>query len=370
MTDKKEWLLLFVRKFREILDSDGYREYREFFPAFCNTPYLSIELLEVHDKEGEHDGNIISFYSSEYGDQVKIVEQEKSFWGSFFKGVTYGLEYLTDYISKSGDLTNIQAFRKYYEFNQNYSTNFSLKEFRNSIDLPLNFLEQDVTNFIKKLIDKEILSKLKILTNNHLYEKAIFRISLLKVDEINEIIEFLDSEWSEIEESTKCEKFTKIFYVLGFEVIPIENLLSHRNFKDLNNLSHPELIAYDPNSNYILLFEELAKFDKKYLYKKDAVQKIIVRFNNLFYIENRKIDYLIITSEEISIDLNHYDYKYRVILKKTFTDLLKQVFNKELNQINIPENFQIRYNVIRLINSIKTLNYNNNNKREYNIIKD
>lgn len=370
MTDKKEWLLLFVRKFREILDSDGYREYREFFPAFCNTPYLSIELLEVYDKEGKHDGNIISFYSSEYGDQVKIVEQEKSFWGSFFKGVTYGLEYLTDYISKSGDLTNIQAFRKYYEFTQNYSTNFSLKEFRNSIDLPLNFLEQDVTNFIKKLIDKEILSKLKILTNNHLYEKAIFRISLLKVDEINEIIEFLDSEWSEIEESTKCEKFTKIFYVLGFEVIPIENLLSHRNFKDLNNLSHPELIAYDPNSNYILLFEELAKFDKKYLYKKDAVQKIIVRFNNLFYIENRKIDYLIITSEEISIDLNHYDYKYRVILKKTFTDLLKQVFNKELNQINIPENFQIRYNVIRLINSIKTLNYNNNNKREYNIIKD
>jgi hypothetical protein len=357
MGDKKEWLLLFVQKFREILDSDGYREYREFFPAFCNTPYLSIELLEVYNKKGEHDGNIISFYSSEYGDQVKIVEQEKSFWGSFFKGVTYGLEYLTDYISKAGDLTNIQAFQKYYEYNQNLLTNFSLKEFRNSIGLPLNFLKQEVTSFIKELIDKEILSKLKILTNNHLYEKAIFRISLLKVDEINEIIEFLDSDWSEIEESTKCEKFAKIFYIFGFEVIPIENLLSHRNYKDLNNLSHPELIAYDPNSNYILLFEELAKFDKKFLYKKDTVQKIIVRFNNLFYIENRKIDYLTITSEEISIDLDHYNYKYRVILKKTFTDLLKKVFNKELNHIDIPENFQIRFDVVRLINSLKTLNY-------------
>ncbi len=141
--------------------------------------------------------------------------------------MTYGLEYLTDYISQAGDLTNIQAFRKYYEYTQNYLTNFSLKEFRNSIDLPLNFLEQDVTSFIKKLIDKEILSKLKILTNNHLYERAIFRISLLKVAEINEIIEFLDSDWSKIEESTKCEKFAKIFYILGFEVIPIENLLSH-----------------------------------------------------------------------------------------------------------------------------------------------
>jgi len=66
--------------------------------------------------------------------------------------------------------------------------------------------------------------------------------------------------------------------------------------------------------NYILLFEELAKFDKKYLYKKDNVQKIIARFNSLFYIENRKIDYLIITSEEISIDLDHYNYKYRKIV--------------------------------------------------------
>ena len=56
--------------------------------------------------------------------------------------------------------------------------------------------------------------------------------------------------------------------------------------------------------------------------------------------ENRKIDYLIITSEEISIDLNHYDYKYRVILKKTFTDLLKQVFNKDTQKWETKRNKQ------------------------------
>jgi len=139
--------------------------------------------------------------------------------------------------------------------------------------------------------------------------------------------------------------------------------LDHRNFKDLNNLSHPELIAYDPNSNYILLFEELAKFDKKYLYKKDTVQKIVVRFNYFFYLENRKIDYLIITNEEISIDLDHYNYQYRVLLKDAFTNLLKQVFNEELNQKDISENLQFRFNLVRLINSLKSLKYSNTAKR-------
>jgi len=115
MEDKKKWLFSFVRNFREILDSEEYREYREFFPAFCNTPYLSIEHLEVYNKQGEHNGNIISFYSSQNGDQVKIVKQEESFWGAFFEGVTYGLDQLTDYISKAGDLTDIQSFRKYFE---------------------------------------------------------------------------------------------------------------------------------------------------------------------------------------------------------------------------------------------------------------
>ena len=361
MEDKKKWLFLFLRKFREILDTEGYREYREFFPAFCKTPYLSIKLHELSDKQGKHTRNLIYLYSSDYGDQVEIVKQKVSFWVDLLEGISYGLKSLTDYIAKGGDLTNIQDFQKYYKFNQKFLAEFSLKEFRNSIVLPLDFIEKDVTEFIKRLIDKEILSKLKILTHDHLYHNAINRISLLKSNEIIDIMDFLDSDWSELEDSIKCEKFARIFYALGFEVIPIENLLDHRNFKDLNNISHPELIIYDLNSNYILLFEELTKFDKEYLYKKDAVNNIVSRFDNYFYIENRKIDYLIIASE-VTIDLKHYNYQYRVILKDSFTGLLKKVFNEELKQIDFLNDLQIRFRIIQLINSLKELNTYNTRK--------
>ena len=344
-----------MRKFREILDTEEYREYREFFPAFCQTPYLSIKLHELFDKQGKHINNLVYLYSSDYGDQVEIVKEKVSFWLDLLEGISYGLKTLTDYIAKGGDLTNIQELQKYTEYNQKFLADFSLKGFRNRIVLPLDFLEKDVSDFIKKLIDEKILSKLKVLTHDQLYRKALNRISLLKSNEIIDIMGFLDSDWSELEDSIKCEKFVRIFYALGFEVIPIENLLDHRNFKDLNNMSHPELIIYDLNSNYILLFEELTKFDKEYLYKKDAVNNIVSRFDNYFYIENRKIDYLIIASE-VTIDLEHYNYQYRVILKDSFTGLLKKVFNEELKQIDFLNDLQIRFRIIQLINSLKKLN--------------
>lgn len=196
--EKEEWLLLFIQKFREVLDSKEYHDYREFFPAFCNNRFLSIELLELHDKKGVHEGNIISFYASKYGDHVKIVKKQDSPWEAFFEGVSDILQYLNDFLSKAEDLSDIQAFRRYYEYNQSFLPNFSLKEFKNSIELPLNFLEKNITTFIKVLIEKEILKKLILLTNNHLYQKAINRISLLKIEEIREILQFLESDWSEI----------------------------------------------------------------------------------------------------------------------------------------------------------------------------
>jgi len=350
MKDKKDWLLLFVRKFREILDIKEYREYREFFPAFCNYTYLSIELQEFFDKQGNHTKNILYLFSSEYGDQVEIVQRKDSFWMDFFNIFINSLNDFTEYLEKTKDIgmKNILTFQNFNNNKLNSSIHFSL---------------QDLRNFIKTLIDKEILTKLKILTHNHLYQKALNRISLLKFEEINEIIEFLDSDWSETKDSIKCEKFARIFYTLGFEVIPIENLLSHRNFKDLNHLSHPELIIYDLNSNYILLFEELTIFKREYLYKKDTVQNIVARFNNYFYMENRKIDYLIIAGKEISIDLNHYNYQYRAILKDSFIKMFHKVFNEELTQIDILENFQIRIKIIELIESLKKLNFSDNKNK-------
>ncbi len=79
MEDKKEWLFLFMRKFRETLDPEEYREYREFFTAFCKTPYLSIKLYELFDKQGKHTRNLVYLYSSDYGDQVEILEKKLLF---------------------------------------------------------------------------------------------------------------------------------------------------------------------------------------------------------------------------------------------------------------------------------------------------
>ena len=360
MLEKKNWLLLFIQKFREILETEEYRGYREFFQAFCKDlyPYLSVELLEFYDKQGNHVRNEISLFSSDYGDKVEIVKKKDSFWQILFTSLLYSANEFVELYEKSNDksINGILAFQKYYNDRKDLLLNFSTKDYWNTINLRNDFLDQDPVKLIKKLIDKEILSKLKVLTTNHQYQRAINRISLLKDNEVEDIIEFLDSDWSKINDSSKCEQFTKIFYLLGFEVIPIESLLAHRKFKEFNNLSHPELIAYDLNSNYILLFEELTKFSKEFLFKKDSVQSIIAKFTNYFYLENRKVDYLIIAEKEISINLNHYKYQYRFIQKDTFVKILQKVFNTELNQIDCSQNVQFKVEIKKLIDLIKVVN--------------
>jgi len=212
-----------------------------------------------------------------------------------------------------------------------------------------------MNKLIITLIDREILSKLRVLTHNHIYQKAFNRISLLKKNQIEEIINFLDSDWTKKEEVFKCKYFKLLFYNLGFEVIPLELILDHRDYRELNKISHPELIAYDLNSNYILLFEEVNKLKNTILYKKDSINKILTLFNNFFYSENRRVDYLIVAND-ISIDFSHYDFKHRIMQKKTIIEMLKNVFNTKLLDINFKNDLQIRVIIGRLINDLKNSN--------------
>jgi len=158
MEDKKKWLFRLIRKFREILDKEEYKDYQEFFPAFCSSPYLSVILREFYDKNGNHVRNILSLSSATYGDEVNITEERNIPWLDYVGNFLNSLNDFTSLVVDSGDasLKNIKAIQKYYWKNQEFLTNFSTQEYRNTINLPLDFLERDITKLIKALIDKDI----------------------------------------------------------------------------------------------------------------------------------------------------------------------------------------------------------------------
>ncbi|KKN45206.1 hypothetical protein LCGC14_0685330 [marine sediment metagenome] len=157
------------------------------------------------------------------------------------------------------------------------------------------------------------------------------RLSIISQDEIQDILDFLNKDWTSVNEKEKARFLEKILYYLGFEVLPLELMLSNDKYNELNHLSHPEIIVYDLNSNSILLIEELAKFTKEYLYKKDIITSIVRLFDRFFPVENRKIGYIFILNSEVSIDLEHYGFKERIILKDEFTDKMIKIF--DLNEL-------------------------------------
>jgi len=92
------------------------------------------------------------------------------------------------------------------------------------------------------------------------------------------------------------------------------------------------MIIYDTNSNYIVLIEELTKLEKESLYKINITRSVIKKFSSFFPKSNRKISYLIIVNRRITIDLDHYNFKERFILKEELSDKLKEIFNPDFLQ--------------------------------------
>jgi len=200
-----------------------------------------------------------------------------------------------------------------------------------TFQLPLEFYEKEVQSFVKNIIRAKILKKLSESRANSLYRKSMNRLSIISQDEIQEVLDFLNIDWTSVDEKEKARFLDKILYYLGFEVLPLELMLNNDKYKELNHLSHPRIIAYDLNSNLILLIEELAKITREYLYKKDTIKSIVRLFDRFFPVENRKIRYIFIVNSGVSIDLEHYGFKEQIILKDEFTDKMIRIF--DLNEL-------------------------------------
>lgn len=321
----RDWLLLFAQKFRKILDSKEYYSYIEFFRAFSgNVNYITLDLIGIHYDEELH-SNELRIHKGLYGDNVRVRDLKlKSTIG------------ITDYTEREMvEMNNEGKIQNSYVEPTGFDEEGRVVDYDffyplQVITLPPNFQDLDITTLVKKEIDKEILFQLNELKNKILQHKSLNRLSLISEDSLNNITDFFSQDWTSMDDSDKIPIFDKIFYYLGFETIPIELLLNHEKYRELNSKSHPELILYDLNSNFILLFEELTKLKREYLYKKDTIKAIIDYFHYFFRRYNRFIDFLYVVTEEISIDLDHYDLKYRVISKDDLIEQLSKIFKADI----------------------------------------
>ena len=324
--EKEEWILNMVEEFRRQIIVEN-SQYTEFFHVFSEkVPYVSLTLWSV-----------------EYNKVLK--EFELRVYETSFRDRFYG-EYTLQYKTTSG-LSTEEALYIEHE-NDLYWEGTLWEEFdydetiqqpimgvlypEEIIMLPLDFLKKNVKEFVKKVIESKILNKLKNLQNQVILNKSLNRLSLLNQGEITNIRNFLDDDWTQLCDNIKTRMFVKIFSLLGFETIPIELLLENPKYSEFNNKAHPEMIIYDINSNFIMLIEELTKLKRESLFKVDITKSIIKKFSSFFPKSNRKISYLIIVNKPVIIDLDHYNFKERIILKKDLSDKLKEIFNPDFLQ--------------------------------------
>ncbi len=327
--EQEEWVFNMVEEFRRQIKNE-HSQYAEFFHTFSDkVPYVSLSLWKV-----EYDKVLKEFELRVY---------KTSFRDRFEK------EYTLDYKTTSGVPTEEALFighENHEEWENSLwepvDYDYTIKQPivervypEEIIMLPIDFLKINVKEFVKGVIESTILNRLKNLQNQVILNKSLNRLSLLNQGEITNIRNFLDSDWTGLNDDIKTKMLSKIFFLLGFETIPIELLLHNPKYSEFNNMAHPEMIIYDINSNNIVLIEELTKLEKESLYKVNITRSVIKKFSSFFPKSNRKIYYLIIVNKPITIDLDHYNFKERVILKEDLSNKLKEIFNPDFLQKNL-----------------------------------
>lgn len=213
-----------------------------------------------------------------------------------------------------------------------YSTGFSFNIFNIESD-------QMAKDFISKLTRELLERRTKTPINN-----AKIRLVCLNTTQKEDIIKKIRNlKGQKLTDEEKSVIIAKFFYFLGFEVFPIEELKHFQQFKDFQNKSHVDVIAYYPPINTIYLIEEIRKFGSTQFYKFDT--PILKRLQNFIDSEYKLTEHFIIIgkiSDDIKLpdrisvinikhgELEHYCSQILNINpeEKEFLDLLREIYKK------------------------------------------
>jgi len=99
--------------------------------------------------------------------------------------------------------------------------------------------------------------------------------------------------FSDLSEEDKCRVISKFFYLIGFEVFPIELLKKEERFKEWNNKPHVDVVAYYYNTIYLV--EESKDFSKTRFYKFFSSTLEVLHFEKIIWdFKNHSTIYFIV----------------------------------------------------------------------------
>jgi hypothetical protein len=331
----KDWLEPFIGNFRAILDNN-YKEYREFFSYLF--PYVICKFFKI---EQDNISKTLIYLSKSNSSRDLVTPHLINF------------NDIRDDPSSTIDRMNDDDFERILTskgFLGDVDTNSPDKRYDIRITLPSNFLKIKPKLIIENEIKRVIFRKFNESRVNNLIRKSVNRLSLITEEDINKISDFLgllelssnvrfeEQEMKELA-NVNNEIFEKIFFYLGFEVIPLE-LLKRKKILESRNILYPNLIIYDLDSNYIILLEEQLGFTKKeereIKHKVYATRETLGKFRTFFPKENRKVNFVYI-GPKISIEQMYMDKhmkehmgEYIWVSSDDFIKHSRNIFNKNI----------------------------------------
>ncbi len=148
------WILNFIRKFRQKLDQQEYKNYKSLFPAFMGAiPYLNLEVFEIYY------GDVLSHYDlrlfkGSYGDKVSLYHSLK------LMSTPFDLPQIeVDNIVHQNDEIERYSYLEPLDFDEEGRvSHFDFIYPEQHIQLEIGFIKLNVDDVVDKHIEKRLLA--------------------------------------------------------------------------------------------------------------------------------------------------------------------------------------------------------------------
>lgn len=304
-----EWLTQFISNYRDIVNKK-YADIKEEFPF--SSP-VDIELVIIEDPNGIFPYSIAFFdlgYSEEWGaSDCFVVSKKKIDWKT-------NLETL-DYPDKE-----IQIDTKWHEtFYENIIHPGLIAQETFSKEV----FEADPRLVAKSFVLKHLIRQDQRKNLHNFFNLSQFRIGSVGNENVESLIDTF-SNFKSLKDVEKADVISKAFWMMGFEVLNLEQLMQITEYSKLKSMPHVDVIAVIHPQKILVSIDE-GEMNKERWYKINCLESILDLLGFLGKKEDWNIIHLAIGRK--SKGITFLEGKVQVINLEQFTETFKTFIKRK-----------------------------------------
>lgn len=312
--DPYKWFKTFIKEYRSIIKE----KYENYEYRFLFYQPIEIHAYLIDDKKGIFPDVVLYV--------IFIDEDNEQFLSDDVFIIEKDIEWPEDF-------DNLYGYEKEFAYWETENATFKESSWPISsirLSYSKSIFESNPKDRAEILVNEHFISGFeRSLVKKHM-EKCIIRMKNLGVGSITQLISQLENIQNIVNDEDIANLISKTFWILGFEILNLEKLKHHDEYKKLNNIAHVDVIALLPNDKILVAIEE-GTINKDRWYKLSTLNATLEQLD----IEEDDWTSIIIMIGKESRGVSYLTGNVRKISHEDFFEIIKRFIERKKKRWSI-----------------------------------